>query len=102
MTISKRDVTDITFIGSGIATSYALLGLLDRLNNLDSTDVLNINIIDKYPDFFCGILGDNFLWSSAKNEFPFVNNSYSVTQFFSFFKRIIHKIYFFEFTKKIY
>jgi uncharacterized NAD(P)/FAD-binding protein YdhS len=51
----KNDVLDITFIGSGIATSFTIIKLLDELNKLNTSSILKINIIDKYPEFFCGI-----------------------------------------------
>jgi uncharacterized NAD(P)/FAD-binding protein YdhS len=56
MVASEKDqIVDIAFIGAGIATAYALLELMDELERSDFGRPLNVKIIDKYTDFFCGI-----------------------------------------------
>jgi uncharacterized NAD(P)/FAD-binding protein YdhS len=56
MKTASNNFSDITFIGAGIATSYALLSLLEKLNSLTNTNkIVKINVLDKYPEFFLGI-----------------------------------------------
>jgi uncharacterized NAD(P)/FAD-binding protein YdhS len=57
MTKNPTDITnaDITFIGSGIAMVYTLIKFLETLYKTGSTKILEINIIEKYPEFFFGI-----------------------------------------------
>ncbi len=50
-----RDLDSITFIGAGIATSYALLSLLKEMGQKSANRKLKIRVIDKYPELFTGI-----------------------------------------------
>lgn len=55
--MNKHNKTaDITFIGSGISTSFSLLNLLDHINNdFNINKAISINIIEKYSEFNLGI-----------------------------------------------
>jgi len=47
---------DVTFIGSGISTSFSLLNLLNLIEkNEDTKKIININVIEKYSEFNTGI-----------------------------------------------
>jgi len=53
---SHHKIADITFIGSGISTSFSILHLLDLISDsAPQSKVVLINIIDKYPEFHVGI-----------------------------------------------
>ena len=52
----KTKISDITFIGSGISSSFTILHFLDKLEaNPDATEKIHITIIDKYSEFHTGI-----------------------------------------------
>ena len=74
MILSKGNVSDITFIGAGIASAYTLLKYLEELSKLNTSNTLYINIIEKYPEFFCGIpygqrSGNSVLLINSLREF---------------------------------
>lgn len=52
---TKIKISDITFIGSGISSSFTILHFLDLLESNKETTKLNISIIDKYKEFHTGI-----------------------------------------------
>lgn len=52
---SKNHREDITFIGSGISTSFTVLHLLEKIKTKKDHSFLNISIIDKYKEFNTGI-----------------------------------------------
>ncbi|SEK52900.1 Uncharacterized NAD(P)/FAD-binding protein YdhS [Aquimarina amphilecti] len=47
--------TDITFIGSGISSSFTILHFLDQLKENPIDKKISLTIIDKYPEFYTGI-----------------------------------------------
>ncbi|WP_027391608.1 FAD/NAD(P)-binding protein [Aquimarina latercula] len=47
--------TDITFIGSGISSSFTILHFLDQLKTNPIDKRISLTIIDKYPEFYTGI-----------------------------------------------
>ena len=47
--------TDIAIIGAGIATSYALLGIIEDLGRSPVQIPVHLRIIEKYPEMFRGI-----------------------------------------------
>lgn len=51
----KSNISDITFIGSGISCSYTILHLLKSLENNRINNKLSINIIEKYSEFNTGL-----------------------------------------------
>jgi len=68
------DIVDISFIGSGIATAYTLLELVNRLEAGQPKRAVTISVYDKYPEFFCGIpygqrSGDSVLLINALHNF---------------------------------
>ncbi|WP_299252481.1 FAD/NAD(P)-binding protein [uncultured Aquimarina sp.] len=52
---NKTKISDITFIGSGISSSFTILHFLDRLKKQAIRKKISITIIDKYPEFYTGI-----------------------------------------------
>ena len=53
---THKKISDITFIGSGISTSFSIINFLDQVNN--ETNISNkiaIDIIEKYSEFNLGI-----------------------------------------------
>lgn len=55
MDIHKK-ISDITFIGSGISTSFSIINFLDLIDNENSLNkIIAINIIEKYSEFNLGI-----------------------------------------------
>ncbi len=54
MTFSNK-LQNLTFIGSGISSSFTLLNILESLANDGHAKKISITLIDKYPEFFCGI-----------------------------------------------
>lgn len=74
---NKNKISDISFIGSGISTSFTILNFLNHLDQ-DSTlsKKLSINIIDKYSEFNTGIPYGNrsgfttLLITSLRNFLP--------------------------------
>ncbi len=53
---NKNHISDITFIGSGISSSFTILHFLDSIENHKSTNKnIRITIIDKYSEFHTGI-----------------------------------------------
>jgi len=52
---TKTNHTDITFIGSGISSSFTILHFLDQLKNNSINKKISITIIDKYPEYYTGI-----------------------------------------------
>lgn len=46
---------NITFIGAGIATGFALLQLTDELKLRDGKKALKVRVVDKFPEFFSGV-----------------------------------------------
>lgn len=73
---NPNKISDITFIGSGISTSFTLINFLNLLDKNNLTDKISINIIDKYPEFNTGIpYGERsgfstLLITSLKNFLP--------------------------------
>tara|TARA_R100001369_G_scaffold92823_1_gene140192 strand:- start:2492 stop:4048 length:1557 start_codon:yes stop_codon:yes gene_type:complete len=69
-------ISDITFVGCGIATSFTLLNLVTKIDPHNTHEVINIRIIDKYPEFFSGIPygrrsgGSVLLINSLRNFLP--------------------------------
>ncbi|MBT8304344.1 MAG: FAD/NAD(P)-binding protein [Bacteroidia bacterium] len=53
--MSNLNNYDIAFIGSGIATSFTLLNLIDRLESVEKSKPLKIALIEKNSDFHAGI-----------------------------------------------
>ncbi|QLG46683.1 GNAT family N-acetyltransferase [Costertonia aggregata] len=53
--INQKQIEDITFIGSGISTSFTLLHLLEKVKDKKEHPFLNITVIDKYGEFNTGI-----------------------------------------------
>ncbi|MBW1296532.1 FAD/NAD(P)-binding protein [Aquimarina litoralis] len=51
----KINHTDITFIGSGISSSFSILNFLDLLEKKPIKKKISLTIIDKYPEFYTGI-----------------------------------------------
>ncbi len=53
----NNTISDISFIGAGISTSFTILSYLKELNNTKTINsgIVRITIIDKYPEFFKGI-----------------------------------------------
>ncbi|WP_282078981.1 NeuD/PglB/VioB family sugar acetyltransferase [Aquimarina algiphila] len=47
--------SDVTFIGSGISSSFTILHFLDLIEGSKDQRKININIIDKYEEFHTGI-----------------------------------------------
>lgn len=72
----KTTISDITFIGSGISSSFTLLHFLEKLKSSDFNGKLNIDIIDRYSEFHTGIPYGNrsgysvLLITSLKNFLP--------------------------------
>ncbi|WP_341215362.1 GNAT family N-acetyltransferase [uncultured Wocania sp.] len=51
-----NSISDVTFIGSGISTSFSLLNFLDHINkDFTINKAVSINIIEKYSEFNLGI-----------------------------------------------
>ena len=49
-------VTDVSFIGSGISTSFSIINLLDLIEKQGNIDnAISINIIEKYSEFNSGL-----------------------------------------------
>ncbi|WP_378173703.1 FAD/NAD(P)-binding protein [Aquimarina sp. SS2-1] len=55
MDFETTNHTDITFVGSGISSSFTILHFLDRLKIDSINKKISITIIDKYPEFYTGI-----------------------------------------------
>ncbi len=51
----NTNTSDITFIGSGISSSFTMLHFLDHIKCAKEEKKVSINIIDKYPEFHMGI-----------------------------------------------
>lgn len=51
----EHNLADLTFIGSGISSSFTLLNYLNLIDNEDSFDKIKIDIIEKSGEFFTGI-----------------------------------------------
>jgi uncharacterized NAD(P)/FAD-binding protein YdhS len=71
---NQDKIQEITFIGAGIATAYALLGLIETLGNNRIATPVKVTVLDKHPDFFKGIpygerSGDSVLLINALNRF---------------------------------
>ena len=72
--LNSKRIEDITFVGSGIATAYALLGILEELKQETPVNPVFIKVIDKYPEFFSGIpygqrSGNSVLLINALDKF---------------------------------
>ncbi|WP_303317713.1 GNAT family N-acetyltransferase [Flavivirga abyssicola] len=53
---THKKISDITFIGSGISTSFSIINFLDQINNEVHVDSkISISIIEKYSEFNIGI-----------------------------------------------
>lgn len=53
---ASQNIYDITFIGSGISTSYSVLNILDLVKNETNTESpISISIIEKYSEFNVGL-----------------------------------------------
>ncbi|MGJ5643145.1 FAD/NAD(P)-binding protein [Formosa sp. S-31] len=50
-----KEVSDIVFVGSGIASGFTLLHIIKTLSSDCNSPNLKITLIDKYGDFFKGI-----------------------------------------------
>ena len=72
----KTTISDISFIGSGISSSFTLLHFLEELKTSQFTGKLHIDVIDKYNEFHTGIPYGNrsgfsvLLITSLKNFLP--------------------------------
>jgi len=55
MNETKSKIADITFVGSGISSSFTLLNLLDIIESEKDSSKVKINIIDKYDEFNSGV-----------------------------------------------
>ncbi len=55
--ISNNSVSpsDVTFVGSGISSSFTILNFLNQIENNKDKKKINITIIDKYKEFHTGI-----------------------------------------------
>ena len=51
----KNKINDLTFIGSGISSSFTLLKLLEKFDKSNIQETLNITIIEKSKEFYTGI-----------------------------------------------
>lgn len=51
----KPKQSDITFIGSGISSSFTILHFLDLIKKTNTKNKIHISIIDKYQEFHTGI-----------------------------------------------
>ncbi len=51
----KNTIQDITFIGSGITTSYILIPLLNQLMAKSPQNKVNITVIEKSEEHFTGL-----------------------------------------------
>ena len=51
---SRKDF-DITFVGSGISSTFTLLDLLDELTEAETQEKVRIAIVEKSTDFFTGL-----------------------------------------------
>lgn len=73
---NTQQSSDITFIGSGISSSFTILHFLDRIENNEIKKKINITIIDRYQEFHTGVpYGDRsgssvHLITSLKNFLP--------------------------------
>ena len=70
----NNTIQDVAFIGAGIATAYAILGLLETTGSQEHDTPLKVTILDKHPDFFKGIpygerSGNSVLLINALNRF---------------------------------
>ncbi|WP_438712195.1 NeuD/PglB/VioB family sugar acetyltransferase [Aquimarina muelleri] len=52
---TKPKQSDITFVGSGISSSFTILHFLDLLEKTNTRKKIHISIIDKYQEFHSGI-----------------------------------------------
>ncbi|MBQ4819547.1 FAD/NAD(P)-binding protein [Aquimarina sp. MMG016] len=52
---NNTNISNITFIGSGISSSFTILHLLDSIEDGADNNKIRINIIDKYNEFHTGI-----------------------------------------------
>ena len=53
---TKNITSNITFIGSGISTSFSIISFLDLISNeTHRNSKISINIIEKYSEFNLGI-----------------------------------------------
>ncbi len=53
---THKNTTDITFIGSGISTSFSIINFLDQVDNeTHVNDKISIDIVEKYSEFNLGI-----------------------------------------------
>jgi len=52
---SEQNISDITFVGSGISSSFTILNFLDLLEESNEKKKINITIIDKFDEFHTGI-----------------------------------------------
>lgn len=72
----NNTITDITFVGSGISSSFTIINFLNLLDKSHLTKKISINIIDKYAEFNTGIpYGERsgfstLLITSLKNFLP--------------------------------
>jgi len=51
----EKNMYDVTFIGSGISSSFTILHFLNGLERTKESEVINIKIIDRYKEFHTGI-----------------------------------------------
>ncbi len=51
----KANISDLTFIGSGISSSFTILHFLELLDTNEEKHKIKINIIEKYQEFHTGI-----------------------------------------------
>lgn len=51
----RHRYADVTFVGSGISSSFTLWNLLKKIESEGKNTKTTINVIDKYPEFITGI-----------------------------------------------
>ncbi|MCK8520560.1 NeuD/PglB/VioB family sugar acetyltransferase [Aquimarina sp. D1M17] len=52
---NTSNFSNLTFVGSGISSSFSILHFLDQIEGVNSKRKIKISIIDKYPEFHTGI-----------------------------------------------
>ena len=50
-----QNTFDLAFIGSGIATSFTILGFIEKLMKTEFSQTVKVALIDQYPEFHAGI-----------------------------------------------
>ena len=53
---NNLEISDLTFIGSGISTSFSILNFLNLVeNDSNKNNIISIDIIEKFPEFNLGL-----------------------------------------------